>query len=100
LFNTSFHYFTIISMEPKKSKKPPGFEESLGRLEALIESMESGDTPLAELVTKFEDGNKLLMNCQKRLREAELKIEKIRKEKDTFIVEDFDPGVSAEDTSV
>ncbi len=82
-------------MEPKKSKKPPGFEESLERLEALIESMESGDTPLAELVAKFEDGNKLLMICQKRLREAELKIEKIRKEKDAFSLEDFDPGESA-----
>ncbi len=86
-------------MEPKKSKKPPGFEESLERLEALIESMESGDTPLAELVTKFEDGNKLLMNCQKRLREAELKIEKIRKDKDNFSIENFDPGVSTEGSS-
>ena len=95
MFNTSFLYSTAISMEPKKSKKPPGFEESLERLEALIESMESGDTPLAELVAKFEDGNNLLMICQKRLREAELKIEKIRKEKDAFGVEDFDPGESA-----
>ena len=32
------------------------FESALERLESLIESMEKGDTPLAELVAKFEEG--------------------------------------------
>ena len=64
---------------PKNSTDIP-FEEALERLEALIESMESGDTPLAELVAKFEEGSKLLQNCQSKLKDAELKIEKLNLE--------------------
>ena len=53
------------------------FEDALERLEAILESMESGDTPLADLVAKFEEGSSLLKNCQQKLKEAELKIEKL-----------------------
>ncbi len=60
-------------MPTKKNK--PTFEDSVVRLEAIIEAMEKGDTPLAELVAKFEEGSKLLKDCQAQLEEAELKIE-------------------------
>lgn len=56
------------------------FEDALERLETLLESMENGDTPLAELIAKFEEGSILLNNCQKKLRDAELKIEKLNLE--------------------
>ncbi len=59
-------------------KQAIAFEEALEKLEAILESMESGDIPLADLVTKFEEGNKLLRLCQQRLEEAELKIEKLK----------------------
>lgn len=49
----------------------------MGRLESLIEAMESGDTPLAELVEKFEEGTKLLKVCRDQLNRAELKIEQL-----------------------
>jgi exodeoxyribonuclease VII small subunit len=58
------------------------FEAALERLEAIVESMESGDVPLAELLAKFEEGNKLLKHCESRLKEAELKIEQLKKQKD------------------
>lgn len=58
-------------------KEQPTFEESVERLEALIEAMENGDTPLADLVAKFEEGSKLLKQCQTQLKEAELKIEQL-----------------------
>jgi exodeoxyribonuclease VII small subunit len=51
------------------------FEDALERLETILESMESGDTPLADLVSKFEEGSNLLKVCQEKLKEAELKIE-------------------------
>ena len=44
--------------------------------------MESGEIPLAELLAKFEEGNKLLKICEGRLKEAELKIELLKKQKD------------------
>ncbi len=58
------------------------FEAALGRLEAIVESMESGEVPLAELLAKFEDGSKLLQICEARLKDAELKIEQLKKQKD------------------
>ena len=58
------------------------FEAALGQLEAIVESMESGEVPLAELLAKFEDGTKLLKVCESRLKDAELKIEQLKKQKD------------------
>ena len=58
------------------------FEEALGKLEAIVESMEEGEVPLADLLAKFEEGNRLLKHCEARLKDAELKIEQLRKERD------------------
>jgi len=57
------------------------FEDALGRLESIVESMESGQVPLAELLAKFEEGNTLLKVCEGRLKDAELKIEQLAKQK-------------------
>lgn len=61
---------------PKKTDNI-SFEEALKSLESILESMESGDTPLADLVAKFEEGSTLLKVCQARLKEAEIKIEQL-----------------------
>ena len=58
------------------------FEEALVKLETIVESMESGDVPLADLLAKFEEGTKLLKVCESRLKDAELKIELLKKQKD------------------
>ena len=67
-------------MEAKDAKLT--FEGALTRLESVVESMESGEVPLADLLAKFEEGNKLLKICEGRLKEAELKIEQLKKQKD------------------
>jgi|TARA_B110000444_G_scaffold41807_1_gene37818 exodeoxyribonuclease VII small subunit len=69
-------------------KESPTFEKSVERLEGLIQSMENGDTPLADLVAKFEEGSKLLNHCQAQLKEAELKIEQLNLK--TGELENFD----------
>ena len=61
---------------------PPSFEDALTRLETIVESMESGEIPLADLLSKYEEGNKLLQICEARLKDAELKIELLKKQKD------------------
>ncbi len=53
------------------------FEDALEQLETIIQSMEDGETALADLVAKFEEGSKLLKVCQEKLKEAELKIEQL-----------------------
>jgi exodeoxyribonuclease VII small subunit len=58
------------------------FEAALAKLETIVDSMESGEVPLAELLAKYEEGSKLLKVCEGRLKEAELKIEKLKKAKD------------------
>jgi exodeoxyribonuclease VII small subunit len=58
------------------------FENALEKLEAIVESMESGEVPLADLLAKFEEGNRLLKVCETRLKDAELKIEQLKKQKD------------------
>ena len=73
-------------MTTKKEK--PSFEKSVERLESLIQAMENGDTPLADLVAKFEEGSKLLNHCRVQLKEAELKIEKLNLK--TGELENFD----------
>ena len=67
-------------MEVKEAKLT--FEAALAKLESIVESMESGDVPLADLLAKFEEGSKLLKVCEARLKEAELKIEQLRKTKE------------------
>ena len=57
------------TVEAKDTKV--SFEAALGQLEAIVESMESGEVPLAELLAKFEEGSKLLKICEARLKEAE-----------------------------
>ena len=75
-------------MPAKKEDETPSFENSLERLESLIEAMENGDIPLADLIAKFEEGSKLLKSCQSQLKQAELKIEQLNLK--TGKLEDFD----------
>jgi exodeoxyribonuclease VII small subunit len=67
-------------VETKESKL--SFETALSQLETIVETMESGDVPLADLLAKFEQGTKLLKVCETRLKDAELKIELLKKQKD------------------
>ena len=67
-------------VEAKETKLT--FEAALTQLESIVESMESGEVPLAELLAKFEQGTNLLKVCEARLKDAELKIEQLTRQKD------------------
>lgn len=54
------------------------YEDAFARLEILVDSLESGEVPLADMVAKFEEGHRLLKACQEHLHAAELKIEKLK----------------------
>lgn len=74
-----------------KPDQPPSFEDALNQLESIVETMESGDVPLAELLAKFEEGNKLLKVCESRLKDAEMKIELLKKQKNGVAFSPFSP---------
>lgn len=81
-------------MDSDKTSKL-SFEAALTKLETIVDTMEQGDVPLADLLGKYEEGTKLLKICEARLKEAELKIEKLRKQKDgPASFESFEPARS------
>ena len=51
------------------------FETSLEELEQIVRQLESGDLPLDRSLELFEQGVRLSRECQKRLDEAERKVE-------------------------
>ena len=78
-------------MPATQQPDPPSFEDALTRLEAIVDSMEQGAVPLAELLIHYEEGTKLLKVCEARLKDAELKIDQLKKVRDTAALEPFAP---------
>jgi exodeoxyribonuclease VII small subunit len=68
-------------VDEKKAAKL-SFEDALTKLETIVDAMESGDVPLADLLAKFEEGTQLLKVCEARLKDAELKIEQLKQQRD------------------
>lgn len=87
----------MATATPAPEPPPPAasFEEALQRLEALVEAMESGALPLAELVAKYEEGDRLLKLCEQYLGQAELVVERLRKEREKVAFVAFDPEANA-----
>ncbi len=53
------------------------FEQALGELETIVQNLESGKAPLEDSIKSYERGIALKQQCEKKLREAQEKIEKI-----------------------
>ncbi len=58
-------------------KEPQSFDETLARIEAIVERLEGGNLPLEESLRLFEEGMTLVHKADGALREAELRIEKL-----------------------
>ena len=50
------------------------FEQSMKKLEQIVQELESGDLPLEEAMQKFEEGINLSKLCSEKLDETEKKI--------------------------
>jgi len=57
------------------SEKKVNFEESFARLETILEKLNSGAVSLDDALKLYEEADKLITGCSKRLGEAEKKIE-------------------------
>ena len=55
-------------------KKKLTFEESMKKLQSIVEKLESGNESLESSLKLFEDGNAIAVNCYKTLKKAEQKI--------------------------
>ena len=66
-------------MNDMKSIEKMSFEEALAALEEIVKKIDTGQENLADAVDSFERGVILKNHCEKMLKEAKLKIEKITK---------------------
>jgi exodeoxyribonuclease VII small subunit len=62
------------------TKKSYPFEQSLVKLENLVEKMEAGDLTLEDSLKTFEEGIHLTRECQQALSQAEQKVKMLVEE--------------------
>lgn len=55
------------------------FEQAIGRLQEIVEKVETGQIGLEEAITQYEAGVKLVQHCKQILEGAERKIEILSK---------------------
>ena len=53
------------------------FEEALAELQELVKRLERGDNKLYDAIRSYERGALLKRHCEAKLREAQMKVEKI-----------------------
>jgi exodeoxyribonuclease VII small subunit len=71
------------------------FEESLNRLEKIVEQMERGDLPLEDSIKLFEEGMRLSAECKDQLELAEGKVQVLIRQRDgSMKAETFPPQKS------
>ena len=69
------------------------FEAALARLESIVRMLESGNAPLDESLSVFEEGRSLVKMCNEKLEAAEQKIKILTKgEGGELVEEDFKPA--------
>jgi exodeoxyribonuclease VII small subunit len=63
---------------PRKETIPaPSFESEFERLAAIVDKLEAGNVPLAEMLTLYEEAMTLSAKLKDVLSEAELRVEKL-----------------------
>ena len=58
------------------------FEQALGELERIVQQLESGEVELERSIAIYERGAALRAHCDSKLKDAELKVDKIVKGED------------------
>lgn len=66
-------------MNDTKSIENMSFEDALEELTNLVRQLDSDQANLTEAIGSFERGVELKNHCEKKLKEAKLKVEKIAK---------------------
>ena len=70
-------------------EKDNNFEANLKKLEVIVDKLESGEIGLEESVKLYEDGMKIKKICDKKLKDIEMQIKKIKIEDSKVLKEDL-----------
>ena len=76
------------------------FEAALEELEQLVERMETGELSLEESLRAFERGVALTRDCQKALKDAELRVQALTETEEGLALEDVDADEFEHDDDV
>ena len=81
----------VYAMESHDNQQSYPFEESLAKLETLVQRMEKGDLSLEDSLKTFEEGVKLTRECQQALAAAEQRVKALIEENGQVSQVDFEP---------
>ncbi len=70
----------MMALDPEylKSLEKCRFEECLRKLDAIVREMESGNVPLEDMISKFEEGSAIASICHRKLDSLKQKIEMLQ----------------------
>ena len=71
-----------VDPEYLNSLKKCKFEECLQKLDAIVREMESGNVPLEEMISKFQEGSAIAYICHEKLNSLKQKIELLQPGRD------------------
>jgi len=71
-----------VDPEYLKSLEKCRFEECLRKLDAIVREMESGNVPLEDMISKFEEGSAIASVCHRKLNSLKQKIEHLQPERE------------------
>ena len=69
--------------------KENSFEKNLQKLEIIVAKLESGEISLEESVKLYEEGMQIKKICDKKLKDIEMQIKRIKIEDNKVTKEDF-----------
>ena len=73
----------------KKNNKELSFEDSLKKLEDIVDQLDSGEVDLEKSVELYKKGMDLKKICEEKLKKAELQIKQIKIENNKISKEEF-----------
>ena len=72
-----------VDPEYLKTLEKCRFEECLRKLDSIVREMESGNVPLENMISKFEEGSAIASICHKKLASLKQKIEMLQPGRET-----------------
>jgi exodeoxyribonuclease VII small subunit len=72
------------------------FEKSYSRLEQILETLNSSGVTLEDSLKLFEEANSLIVSCEKKLTNAEKKIEILIKNRDGSVAQNEQGAIKEE----
>lgn len=66
------------------------FEEALTELESIVKSLEGGRATLAQAIAEYERGTALRRHCERKLSEAEAKVQAVVEGKAGLVLRDVE----------